>query len=71
MGVALFGMFTASTVYFFYKLERWSARLAAALPDAHAMHGLQFVSMVPSRARWSRLAPLDDSRAATDGRLFL
>jgi hypothetical protein len=22
MGVALFGMFTASTVYFFYKLER-------------------------------------------------
>jgi len=22
MGVSLFGMFTASTVYFFYKLER-------------------------------------------------
>jgi len=30
MGVALFGMFTASTVYFFYKLERWSGRPLAA-----------------------------------------
>jgi len=36
MAVTLFGMFAASTVYFFYKLERWSGVLHRLLCSTKA-----------------------------------